>query len=314
MISQVFGPVPSRRLGKSLGINNVPYKICTYSCVYCQLGRTNKKVVRRMRFYDPRILKVRVEKRVEELKLSGEHIDFLTFAPDGEPTLDVNIDKEISLLKQLGYPVAVLTNASLLWNKSVRRSLLKADLVSLKIDSVSEGLWKLVNRPHRHLSLNIILDGIGRFTREYNGVVISETMVIDGIDYGEEFVRIAKFLEKLKRLDVAYIATPTRPPAEEWVKPARKDVLESAFQAFSTILGSDRVKLLVEHEGYDFSLTKEVENEILSIAAVHPIRREVLTRLLEKAKVSWQIVERLLQEGKLVKLEYNGREYYRAKL
>ncbi|MEM1586742.1 MAG: radical SAM protein [Candidatus Bathyarchaeia archaeon] len=238
MVSLVFGPVPSRRLGRSLGINNIPYKVCTYSCVYCQLGKTTNKIVRRRRFYKPEDILTEVERKVEDLRLKGEHIDYLTFVPNGEPTLDINLGREISILKKIDIPTAVLTNASLFWNKSVRKSLLKADLVSLKVDAVSEELWRLVNMPHENLMLNKILEGVRKFAEEFNGAIISETMVIDEIEYNGEFVRIGRFLGELKNLSIAYIIMPMRPPAEKWVKPARREILNRAFQTFSRILGA----------------------------------------------------------------------------
>jgi len=134
----VFGPVPSRRLGQSLGINNIPPKICTYSCVYCQLGRTAKMQVKRKEFYRPEKLANDVEARIEILRGKEEPVDYLTFVPDGEPTLDVNMDREIELLKHVGVKVAVITNASLIWDADVRETLSKADWVSLKVDAVSE--------------------------------------------------------------------------------------------------------------------------------------------------------------------------------
>ncbi len=127
-----------------------------------------------------------------------------------------------------------------------------------------------------------------------------------------EFERIGSFLGKLKNLSTIYIAVPTRPPTEEWVKPARNDILNKAFQAFSRLLGVDGIKFLVEHEGNNFALAGKIEDEMLSIAAVHPIRKEAIARLLERAKADWRIVEKLLQEGKLIKIEYNRNEYYKS--
>ncbi|MEM3546051.1 MAG: radical SAM protein [Candidatus Bathyarchaeia archaeon] len=229
MVSLVFGPVPSRRLGRSLGINNVPYKTCTYSCVYCQLGKTTNMFVKRRCFYKPEDILIAVENKVKEILSKGERIDYLTFAPDGEPTLDINIGRGISLVKQIDLPVAVITNASLLWNRRVRESLLEADFVSLKVDAVSQDLWRVLNRPHKSLQLNDVLEGVRKFTETFEGTIITETMLIDGIKYDEEFKRIADFLGKLDKLNTAYIAVPTRPPAEKWVKPARKEALNEAF-------------------------------------------------------------------------------------
>jgi wyosine [tRNA(Phe)-imidazoG37] synthetase (radical SAM superfamily) len=279
-----FGPVPSRRLGKSLGINNIPPKTCTYSCVYCQLGKTNNMIVKRHCFYKPEDVLKEVEKRVHKAYLRNEKIDYLTFVPDGEPTLDINIGKEISLLKRIGIPIAVITNASLLWCSDVREDLIEADFVSVKIDTVSQDLWRVINRPHKSLKLNEILEGIRKFTEIFDGNVVSETMLIDGINYNSEFEKIAGFLRSLAKLDKAYIAIPTRPPTEKWVKPAKEEALNAAFQTFSEKLGSDKVEFLIGYEGNAFAFTGDVKEDLLSITAVHPMRKEAVAELLKKAK------------------------------
>jgi len=135
--SIVYGPVPSRRLGRSLGINNIPPKICSYSCVYCQLGRTVNMQIKRQNFYQSIDLANSVRKRVEQLRKKSEFIDYLAFVPDGEPTLDINLGEELELLGPLGIKLAVITNASLIWRKDVQQDLQKADLVCLKVDAVS---------------------------------------------------------------------------------------------------------------------------------------------------------------------------------
>ena len=191
-----FGPVPSRRLGKSLGINNVPAKTCSYSCVYCQLGKTIKMTMDRQAFYRPEDISNEVRWKVDKASVRNEKIDYLTFVPDGEPTLDINIGEEISLQRRIGIPIAVITNTSLLWRKDVKEDLLKADFVSIKVDAFSEDLWRRINRPHKGLRLNTVLKGIREFTKEFEGTVVSETMLIGGIDYGDEFERMAKFLEE----------------------------------------------------------------------------------------------------------------------
>jgi wyosine [tRNA(Phe)-imidazoG37] synthetase (radical SAM superfamily) len=122
-----FGPVPSRRLGRSLGINNIPHKTCTYSCVYCQVGRTRRFQLERAEFYEPEAIAREVRKRTAKLRELGEGIDYLTFVPDGEPTLDLNLASTIELLKPLGIRVAVITNGSLLGREDVRATLMGAD-------------------------------------------------------------------------------------------------------------------------------------------------------------------------------------------
>ncbi len=155
-----FGPVPSRRLGRSLGINNIPPKSCSYSCLYCQVGVTQGKLVEPRDFYAPEDIYQEVSEQLKKAHNSDEPIDYLTFVPDGEPTLDINLGKAIDLLRPLNIPIAVISNASLLWREDVRAAIGKADWVSVKVDSVVEEIWKQVNRPHVALRLDDIKDGI----------------------------------------------------------------------------------------------------------------------------------------------------------
>jgi wyosine [tRNA(Phe)-imidazoG37] synthetase (radical SAM superfamily) len=268
----------------------------------------------RQAFYKPEDILHEVKRKVKEAVSCNESIDYLTFVPDGEPTLDINLGKEISLLKQLETPIAVLTNASLLWREDVEEDLLEADFVSLKVDAVSENLWRKINRPHKNLKLNTVLEGIVKFAEKFRGKIVSETMLIDGINYGNEFERIAEFLGQLKTLDEAYIAIPTRPPTEKWVKPAKEEAINAAFQVFAKKLGADRVEYLIGYEGNAFAFTGNVEEDLLSITAVHSMRKEATIEFLKKADADWRVIERLLTEGKLIELEYEGNLYYMRKL
>lgn len=308
-----FGPVPSRRLGKSLGINNIPDKVCSYACVYCQIGKTLRMEVKRRPFYPPELIFEEVKRKVEKAWERGERIDYLTFVPDGEPTLDANLGEEIEMLKSFNIPLAILTNSSLIWREDVRNDLLKLDFVSLKLDAVTEALWRKVDRPHKTLKLDKILEGILEFRRDFKGKIVTETMLIDGINYGDEFREIAEFLKELKP-DMAYIAVPTRPPWENWVKPAREDVINLAFHVFADAIGEERVEYLIGYEGNAFAFTGNVEEDILAITAVHPMREDALRELLKKANAGWDIVEKLIAEGKLIALEYGGKKFYMRKL
>jgi len=297
----VFGPVPSRRLGKSLGVNNIPVKICSYSCVYCQLGRTLEMSIERKEYYPP-------SKIFEEAKEKADDADYITFVPDGEPTLDINIGREIELLKQIK-KVAVLTNGSLLWREDVRNDLMNADLVSIKIDAVSEKLWKKIDRPHPELRLEKVMEGMLEFAREFKGEIITETMLIDGIDYAEEFERMADFIKKIKP-SKAYIAIPTRPPAEPWVRAASEETIVKAYGAFSKVA---RTEYLIGYEGNEFTSHGNFEEDLLSITSVHPMRRDAVEKLLEKHG-SWQLVEKLLKEGKIMEIEYEGNKFYMRRI
>ena len=308
-----FGPVPSRRLRMSLGVNNIPAKHCSYSCIYCQLGKTISLTVRRRRYYDPETIYKIVCKKVRETVEKGVEVDYISFVPDGEPTLDINIGREIYLLNSIGIKIAVITNSSLLYLEDVRNDLMGADLVSLKVDSVSEDIWRKVNRPHKSLSLNKILEGVKVFSREYRGTLITETMLLDNMDYGEEIKKIASFISVL-RPNKAYIAIPTRPPAFDWVKPAREEVINKAYIEFLKILGETRVEYLIGYEGDAFASTGDVESDLLAILSVHPMREEAVRKMIKKYNSDERILHKLLSENKLIRLSYSGYTYYMRKL
>jgi wyosine [tRNA(Phe)-imidazoG37] synthetase (radical SAM superfamily) len=309
---KAFGPVPSRRLGHSLGINNIPPKICTYSCVYCQLGRTTKMQVERNAFYKPEEIAIEVENKFERAREKSKRVDYLTFVPDGEPTLDINISKEIESLKPLNTKIAVITNASLIWREDVKNGLLEADWVSLKIDTVTDEIWRKINRPHKSLKLQTILEGTLRFADAFKGELTTETMLIQDInDNRGEIRRIADFLAELKP-DKAYIAIPTRPPAEKWAKPASEQIINIAYQIFNSKLIN--TEYLIGYEGNAFASTGEVEDDLLSITSVHPMREESVREFLSKTNSKWQIIEKLIEERKLLEVKYRGKKFYMRKL
>ena len=306
-----FGPVPSRRLGHSLGINNIPPKICSYACIYCQVGKTIRMQVERGAFYTPENLFKAVEKRINDIQDRKEHIDYLTFVSDGEPTLDITLGKAIDLLKKLGIKIAVITNASLIWKDYVRADLSKADLVSLKIDAVSETIWHKINRAHKDLQLDKILQGITEFSHIFKGELLTETMIIQGInDDLAEMEKISNFISGLKN-EKSYIAIPTRPPVEKWVKPANEQFINTAYQLFKE--KNINAEYLIGYEGNAFAFTGNIEEDLLSITAVHPMREDAVNALLKKAKTNWIIVDRLIEESKLVELKYKDKKFYMRK-
>ena len=307
-----FGPVPSRRLGRSLGINNIPPKICTYSCIYCQLGRTIKMQVERRTFYEPEAILRDVQDKIEKARKMGETIDYLTFVPDGEPTLDINLKREIKLLKPLGIKIAVITNSSLVWREDVRESLMEADWVSLKVDSTREEVWRRVNRPHRTLQLDLILEGMLDFAEAYEGELATETMLIEGVNDSDDHLReVADFLAHLRPAH-AYLSIPTRPPAEEWVRAPSEPAINRAYQILSKRV--DQVEYLIGYEGNAFAFTGNVEEDLLSITAVHPMREEAVSEFLVRARADWHVLQRLIAQGQLIETEYEGRRFYMRKL
>jgi wyosine [tRNA(Phe)-imidazoG37] synthetase (radical SAM superfamily) len=303
-----FGPVPSRRLGRSLGINNIPPKICTYACLYCQLGRTIKMQIERQAFYAVEETVSAARAKVAETRSSYEAIDYLTIVPDGEPTLDIHLGKEISELGKLEIPIAVISNASLIWRADVRNALLGADWVSLKVDAVRDSAWRKINRPYGSLDLEAILDGIRAFAGTYKGFLATETMLVDGINDNEpELRQTAQFLGEIQP-SASYIAIPTRPPAEKWVLPAQEAQIHQAYQFFVEQL--ERVELLLGYEGNAFASSGNAEEDLLSITAVHPMRQDAVEELLLKTGSDWSLVEGLIEKDKLIELSYEGRHFY----
>jgi len=303
-----FGPIPSRRLGRSLGINNIPPKICTYSCVYCQIGKTFNMKVQPQVFYSPFLILKEVQNKVKKSKEKGEPIDYLTFVPDGEPTLDINLGQEIQLIKSLGIKIAVISNASLIDKKQVRENLKEADLVSLKVDSVEEEIWRKVNHPNRSLHLKSILEGILEFAGTFKGKIITETMLIKNInDNSQHIKRVADFLAQLKP-SRSYLSLPIRPPAERWVQTPSEEVVNQNYYIFKEKV--DQVECLIGYEGNAFAFTGEVEEDILSITSVHPMREEALKDFLKRAKSDWSTILKLINKGQLVETEYEGNKFY----
>jgi wyosine [tRNA(Phe)-imidazoG37] synthetase (radical SAM superfamily) len=307
-----FGPVPSRRLGRSLGINNIPPKICSYACVYCQLGRTIKMRFDRTAFHQPQHLFQEVHQKVNTVRKRGEQIDFLTFVPDGEPTLDMNLGKEIELLKELEIPIAVITNSSLIWREDVQEELLKADWISLKIDTVMESTWHKIDRPHHTLHLEDVFNGIKSFSEKFAGTLVTETMLINQInDSQEKLKRISNFLTQINPT-VAYLAIPTRPPAESYAVSPPEDKLTQAFHLFNKRL--PRVEFLIGYEGNEFAFTGNVQNDILSITAVHPLREDAVDSLLKRAGSDWSVIRAMIREKEILETTFEGHTFYLGKL
>ena len=306
-----FGPVPSRRLGRSLGINNIPPKVCTYSCVYCQVGKTQQLQIERCPFYEPGEIFESVAKQVKKAGGKGEAIDYLTFVSDGEPTLDANLGHEIELLKSMGIKIGIITNASLIFREDVREDLMKADWVSLKFDSIRQMNWRKINRPHRELKLDSILRGMQEFSNIFRGKLVTETMLVKST--GIDAVILKEMADFLLRLNPAkvYLAIPTRPPAENWVRRPTPQDINLAYQIFHEKL--DQVEYLIGYEGNAFAYTGNAENDLLSITAVHPMRRSAVKELLKKADADFSTVSQLIATGKLVETDYAGQKFYLRK-
>ena len=303
-----FGPVPSRRLGRSLGINNIPPKSCSYSCIYCQVGPTATQEIEPRRFFEPEVIAQAVNHRINAAQIAGEKIDYLTFVPDGEPTLDVNLGATIDLLRPLGIKIAIISNASLAWREDVQQILNKADWVSLKVDSVDENVWRQINQPHSKLQLPTILQGIRRFAKSYHGELTTETMLVDGINDRPELLdAVATFLTTVEP-KIAYLAAPIRPPAQANVRIPPDTAIVKAYEIFSNKLKN--VQYLIGYEGDTFSSTGDPAQDLLAIMAVHPMREEAVRQFLIKTNRDWSLIEELLSLSKIKRVDFAGKCFY----
>lgn len=307
-----FGPVPSRRLGRSIGINHIPPKTCSYACVYCQVGYTSRMRTSRRAFYAEDDVVADVERKLTDAQAAGETVDYLTFVPDGEPTLDVGLGRAIERLKPLGVKIAVISNGSLLWRADVREALAGADWVSVKVDAVRPNVWRRINRPHRSLWLSAVLEGILTFAEAYRGKLATETMLVRGVnDDAAHLADVASFLAQLHPA-MAYLAIPTRPPAEPWAEPPPEAVINQAFQLLRAWL--EHVELLIGYEGNAFAATGNLAEDLLSITAVHPMREDAVQEILARSGAEMSVVQALITAGHLVKTTYEGHSFYARKL
>lgn len=295
-----YGPVPSRRLGRSLGVSPIPPKTCSYSCVYCQLGRTNHLRIKRESFYPKEEIFSEIQKNARTSKP-----DYVTFVGDGEPTLCKDLGWLIDKTRnELGLPTAVITNGSLLSLEDVRRDLAKTDVLLPSLDAGSEKTFRQINRPHRSIKYYDLLQGLKDFRMEFTGQMWLEVMLVQGLNDSQEELSNIKSAADLIKPDRIYVVTPIRPPAESWVKPPSPETILKAQQ----ILGNTIP--LTELESGDFGLREftDARQAIVEIGSRHPLRLDQ-ARKIENAFSSGEVVGRMIKEKELIKVEYNNRYY-----
>lgn len=302
-----FGPLQSRRLGRSLGVNNIPSKRCSYSCIYCQVGPTRRRSTKRREYSNERRVVDGVAARMELCRKAGEPIDCVTFVPSGEPTLDANLGSEIRAVRRLGHPVAVLTNGSLLTRSDVRGELMAADIVSIKVDSVDPQVWKRVNRPAPGLDLEEVREGILQFSRQYTGRLLTESMMLRRInDDPREVHRLAHFLARIDPYR-AYLTTPVRVPATSVESPS-----DQAMARLFTIVASHVQSAGLLLPGYPLMLAglEDAAKDLLSTVTVHPLCEESVAEYLEVTGQDWTVVDDLIDRGALRRTRHDSKVFF----
>jgi len=270
----IFGPVPSRRLGRSLGVDLVPYKTCTFDCVYCDLGRTTHKTISRESYVKPEEIRRELELTLPTL---SKKPDYITLSGSGEPTLNQHIGEIIHNVKDLtSIPLAVLTNGSLFYLEEVREALVGADVVIPSLDAVNDVIFQCLNRPHSSLNIQEIISGLIQFRNVYRGQIWLEVVFCRGInDDKEEIERLKGIIERIQP-DRVQLNTPVRPPAEEFAYPLTLGQLEEIRER----LGG-KAEIIPEFTaplGEEFNSVKDTE--ILNLIKRRPCTTEDISKAL----------------------------------
>lgn len=303
----IYGPVPSRRLGFSLGIDIIPYKTCSLNCIYCQLGPTTQKTVQRKEFISWK----KILSQIKSVLSSGQRIDYLTFSGSGEPTLNSALGKLIREIKKItSVPVAVLTNGSLLTRKSVRDTLKAADVVVPSLDAATQAVFTKVNRPHTSLRVEKIIEGLKKFRQEFKGSIWLEIMLVKGVnDSASHIKKLKNFIAKIKPEKVQ-LNTVVRPPSEELAHPLSLKELEK----IKNLLGENCEIIAEFKKKKQIPRVENLEAAILSMIRRRPVTLSDISISLGKNKSEInKYLGFLLQEGKIKSIIHKNLKYYEPK-
>jgi wyosine [tRNA(Phe)-imidazoG37] synthetase (radical SAM superfamily) len=308
-MKHVYGPVPSRRLGRSLGIDPIPLKTCNYNCVYCQLGRSTPLTNRRQTFAEPGQVVAEVKRALESH--AAHEIDWVTFVGSGEPTLHQDLGWMIRAVKATTrIPVAVITNGGLLHRPEVRRELRVADAVLPTLDAGSASLFRRINRSHPDLSFVRLIEGMIAFRQEFRGALWVEVMLVRGVNETDASLEdLEAWLQRI-RPDEVHLSLPIRPPAESWVRPARTAGIARATARLGKI-----ARVLRPPDGeFDLSGSEDLVDAVVAVITRHPMRQDELERALER----WApgeldaVLSRLLSSGQAKVVTRYGARFWTA--
>ena len=303
----IYGPVPSRRLGFSLGIDIIPFKACSLNCIYCQLGPTTKKTIHRKEYLSPSEILSQIKKKLS----SGQRIDYITFSGSGEPTLNKTLGKLIREIRKItSIPVAVLTNSTLLSQKSTRNALMDADLVVPSLDAATQEIFVKVNRPHSSLKLEEIIEGLRKLRQEFKGTIWLEIMLVKGVNDSPSHIRkLKEAIAKIKP-DKVQLNTVIRPPAEEFARPLSLRELEKINKVFGK-----NCEIIAEFSREaQKSIPENLEEAILSLIQRRPVTLADISNSLGKHKNEIiKYLNFLLVEGKIKSVIHKGLKYFEPK-
>lgn len=301
----LYGPVPSRRLGRSLGVDLVPRKVCTYDCVYCQVGKTTERTLQRKEYIPTGEV---LEEVKNFLSKGGASIDHFSLSGSGEPTLNSQIGSVIKGMKGMSpIPVAVLTNGSLLYLEEVRDDLRQADIILPSLDAVSKEVFTRINRPHKGISVEKVIEGLVEFRKVYQGQIWLEILFCKGINDGENERRQMKRAVDRIQPDRIHINTVIRPPTERWAAPLNSEEMEE-IQAF---LG-EKASIISEFDRHPLSLPEmNVKEEIFRILERRPLSFiDLSERMAIPKKELEATIQPMVEEGKIKTRRFGDSVYY----
>lgn len=302
--SLIYGPVPSRRLGLSLGVDIVPYKTCTYNCIYCQIGRTSRTVTERRLYIEPALI-------LEELKdrlATGVRPDYITIGGSGEPCLNSGIVRIIEKIRQMSdIAVAVLTNGSLLWSPQVQNDLKEADVVLPSLDAYNEEIFRKINRPHPDISFNTMLGGLADFRKVYQGRIWLEIFIVPDINDSEAAMEAFKPCLEAVCPDRIHINTAVRPPAEDFASQVSLERLNRLAQ----VLGHGAEVIAEYREKGNAGDGKDMDKQILDMLSRRPCTTSDIASGLGLAEqYAADRIKELFEAGRVETRKSGGRIYY----
>ncbi len=303
----LFGPVPSRRLGRSLGVNLVPKKICSYDCVYCEVGSTVITTVERKEYIELQ----KLLSEIEEFTARNREIDVITLTGAGEPTLNSCIGSLIKAIKKIitDIPVAVLTNGSLLYLQDVKESLLDADIVIPSVDSVNEKDFFMVDKPDRHISLGKVLTGIKEFSYLYKGKLWLEILMVKDFNDSSESIKKLGMWASTVRADKLQLGTIIRPPVKN-VSPVSFEQLKRIKRSLESFL-SYPVEITGEFES-ESKCERISQNALLSSCNMRPLTKDDIIDIYGRSDDLDDTIFELLREGKLQERNFGNKRFFVA--
>ncbi|MFO8018774.1 MAG: radical SAM protein [Promethearchaeia archaeon] len=307
----IFGPVPSRRLGQSLGIDPIPSKTCNYQCIYCQLGKTTNFTNLLQEFFPPDEILKELQTAIDENQ--GE-MDYITLVGSGEPTLYKRLDYLIKKIKEFTTkPICVITNGALMCKEKVFDALLMADVVLPTLDAGNKKKFIAINRPHPDIEFERLVDSYIRFREQFSGEFWLEVMLMKGINDSEkELISIKKKLDliKPKRID---INVPIRPPAEEWVDIPDKSVFHRLNRIFGKY-GKDS-EINFPEIGNFHKYSGNFEQELINIIERHPMREDQIFKTFCNETLNQEQIlgklKKLSQNNEINKMLYKGKVFWK---